>query len=152
MKIEWASHFNPDGTRRRPPASTMHGWLAKMRGTLIGDEALRSRGMREMREAAANRKRQAAANKQHSAATGRSPFSFFGFRKSANPRIVHKPNVLQQQRPPQSRRTTRDSSRSGKGGSRPPPRTSGNSNRPSSRRRTQDSYVSQSGQRRSSRK
>ncbi|KAF9464364.1 hypothetical protein BDZ94DRAFT_1256273 [Collybia nuda] len=58
MKIEWASSvrlyrffhsfsryslaiplkFRADGTRRRPPPSTMHGWLAKMRGTLIGDE------------------------------------------------------------------------------------------------------------------
>lgn len=40
----------------RPKASIVHGWLAKMRGTLIGDEALRSRGMREMREAHAIRK------------------------------------------------------------------------------------------------
>ena len=35
--------FNSDGTRRKPPASTMHGWLAKMRGTLVGNEELRSK-------------------------------------------------------------------------------------------------------------
>ncbi|KAJ3921853.1 hypothetical protein F5877DRAFT_64573 [Lentinula edodes] len=34
----------------------MHGWLAKMRGTLVGNEKLRSEGMREMRQAKANRK------------------------------------------------------------------------------------------------
>ncbi|TFK71803.1 hypothetical protein BDN72DRAFT_764324 [Pluteus cervinus] len=54
MRIEWASDFRPDGTRReRPPPSTMHGWLAKMRGTLSGNEKLRSEGMREMRHAKA---------------------------------------------------------------------------------------------------
>lgn len=53
MKIEWDSDHT-DG-RRRPKASTVHGWLAKMRGTLIGDESLRSRGMREMKEARAIR-------------------------------------------------------------------------------------------------
>ncbi|KAJ7044536.1 hypothetical protein C8F04DRAFT_1068677 [Mycena alexandri] len=51
MKIEWASHFRSDGSRRKPPPSTMHGWLAKMRGTLLGNEALRTRGMQEMRAA-----------------------------------------------------------------------------------------------------
>ena len=35
--------FRPDGSRRTPPPSTMHGWLAKMRGTLLGDEDLRTR-------------------------------------------------------------------------------------------------------------
>ncbi|KAJ7178950.1 hypothetical protein C8R46DRAFT_1211575 [Mycena filopes] len=29
----------------------MHGWLAKMRGTLLGNEALRTKGMQEMRAA-----------------------------------------------------------------------------------------------------
>ncbi|KAF9472956.1 hypothetical protein BDN70DRAFT_423390 [Pholiota conissans] len=152
MKIEWASHFNPDGTRRRPPPSTMHGWLAKMRGTLIGNEELRSRGMREMREAAARRKRHAEAKRLH-AATGKSIFSVFGFRGSSTThQVPHaKPRVLQQQRAPPSRRTTHDSTRSGHL-SRPPPRPSGTSNRTSHRRRTQDSYTSQSGQRRSSRR
>ncbi|KAF7355488.1 hypothetical protein MSAN_01465700 [Mycena sanguinolenta] len=57
MKIEWASHFRSDGSRRRPPPSTMHGWLAKWRGTLSGNEELRSKGMREMRDARAYKQR-----------------------------------------------------------------------------------------------
>ncbi|KAJ4478325.1 hypothetical protein J3R30DRAFT_3480504 [Lentinula aciculospora] len=58
MKIEWASDFHRDGSRRRSPvASTMHGWLAKMRGTLIGNEELRSRGMKEIERAKGDRKR-----------------------------------------------------------------------------------------------
>ncbi|KAJ7682600.1 hypothetical protein DFH06DRAFT_1161606 [Mycena polygramma] len=51
MKIEWASHFRSDGSRRKPPPSVMHGWLAKMRGTLLGNESLRTKGMQEMRAA-----------------------------------------------------------------------------------------------------
>ncbi|KAF8897723.1 hypothetical protein BD779DRAFT_1492221 [Infundibulicybe gibba] len=51
MKIDWASNFRADGTRITPAPSTWHGWLAKMRGTLLGDEKLRSAGMREMRKA-----------------------------------------------------------------------------------------------------
>ncbi|KAK0231006.1 hypothetical protein IW262DRAFT_1453926 [Armillaria fumosa] len=52
MKIEWAADFHRDGSRRRHPIpNTMHGWLAKMRGTLMGDEKLRSKGMREMKAA-----------------------------------------------------------------------------------------------------
>ncbi|KAJ7129469.1 hypothetical protein C8R44DRAFT_776870 [Mycena epipterygia] len=51
MKIEWASHFRSDGSKRKPPPSVMHGWLAKMRGTLLGNEALRTKGMQEMRAA-----------------------------------------------------------------------------------------------------
>lgn len=37
------SQFRADGSRRKPPPSTMHGWLAKMRGTLLGNETLRSK-------------------------------------------------------------------------------------------------------------
>jgi len=61
MKIEWASNvckllmwiqceydsaekqYTPDGYRRTPPPSTIHGWLAKWRGTIIGNESLRNR-------------------------------------------------------------------------------------------------------------
>ncbi|KAF7301860.1 hypothetical protein MIND_00751900 [Mycena indigotica] len=56
MKIEWASHFRSDGSRRKPPPSTMHGWLAKMRGTLLGNEELRSKGMKEMQDARYHKK------------------------------------------------------------------------------------------------
>ncbi|KAF8969467.1 hypothetical protein BDZ97DRAFT_246303 [Flammula alnicola] len=144
MRIEWASHFNPDGTRRRPPPSTMHGWLAKMRGTLIGDEELRSRGMREMREAASARK-----YKQYSAQTGKSMFSFLGFGSSGQ---KQQPRKLQQ-RGTQSRRPTYESTNS-RSSRRPPRRSSGTSHRssqrpPSSR---QQSYSTQTGQRRSSRR
>ncbi|KAH6915070.1 hypothetical protein BKA70DRAFT_1257887 [Coprinopsis sp. MPI-PUGE-AT-0042] len=51
MKIDWSSDYRPDGSARRPPPNTLHGWLAKMRGTLAGNEDLRTRGMREMRAA-----------------------------------------------------------------------------------------------------
>ncbi|KAF5333477.1 hypothetical protein D9611_002542 [Ephemerocybe angulata] len=51
MKIEWSNSYRSDGTARRPPPNSLHGWLAKMRGTLIGDEDLRSRGIREMKDA-----------------------------------------------------------------------------------------------------
>ena len=37
------SQLRSDGTRRRPPPNTLHGWLAKMRGTLTGNEELRTR-------------------------------------------------------------------------------------------------------------
>ncbi|KAF7775940.1 hypothetical protein Agabi119p4_4333 [Agaricus bisporus var. burnettii] len=56
MKIEWASNFAPDGSRRQPPPSTIHGWLAKWRGTFTGNEHVRSKGMAEMRKASAYRK------------------------------------------------------------------------------------------------
>ncbi|KAJ3722422.1 hypothetical protein C8R42DRAFT_666831 [Lentinula raphanica] len=73
MKIEWASDFHRDGSRRRHPIpSTMHGWLAKMRGTLIGNETLRSQGIQEMK--AAKRRKQAAKARAQSS-KGR--FSFF---------------------------------------------------------------------------
>ncbi|KAJ7228465.1 hypothetical protein GGX14DRAFT_413286, partial [Mycena pura] len=57
MKIEWPSHFRSDGSRRKPPPSVMHGWLAKMRGTLLGNEELRSKGMAEMRDAQRNKRK-----------------------------------------------------------------------------------------------
>ncbi|KAF5321484.1 hypothetical protein D9619_000669 [Psilocybe cf. subviscida] len=133
MKIEWASHFNPDGTRRRPPASTMHGWLAKMRGTITGDEDLRSRGMREMKEARAKRKYKAGrgSRQQRSAhTTGKSLFSFLGLgakkksskstsSSSGRRNELKKPQQRSSTRPTASRQST---GRSGGGGhaSRPP--------------------------------
>ncbi|KAE9410136.1 hypothetical protein BT96DRAFT_469629 [Gymnopus androsaceus JB14] len=77
MKIEWASDFHRDGSRRRRPiASTMHGWLAKMRGTLTGDEKLRSQGMREMERARAERK-----SKKSQGKSSGGVFSFFGSKR-----------------------------------------------------------------------
>ncbi|KAF9268151.1 hypothetical protein L218DRAFT_994905 [Marasmius fiardii PR-910] len=46
MRIEWDTdaYFHRDGTRRTVPLpSVMHGWFAKLRGTLLGDEDLRTR-------------------------------------------------------------------------------------------------------------
>ncbi|KAJ7094582.1 hypothetical protein B0H15DRAFT_128971 [Mycena belliarum] len=68
MKIEWASHFRSDGTRRKPPPSVMHGWLAKLRGTLIGNEELRTKGMQEMRAARSYSKSKAQRPKRKSIA------------------------------------------------------------------------------------
>ena len=44
-----------DPRRRRPKPSTVHGWLCKMRGTIIGNERMRQQGRREMQEARAAR-------------------------------------------------------------------------------------------------
>ncbi|KAF8076587.1 hypothetical protein FPV67DRAFT_423130 [Lyophyllum atratum] len=110
MKIEWASSFRTDGSRRKPPPSSMHGWLAKMRGTLLGNETLRTKGMREM-QAARNARKQ-----KRSVQSGRSVFGFFSNRKkSANvssrgnmgARRGHRPATLS--RPPPSRRSTQRS-------------------------------------------
>ncbi|KAK0468135.1 uncharacterized protein EV420DRAFT_1503027 [Desarmillaria tabescens] len=65
MKIEWPADFHRDGSRRTHPIpNTMHGWLAKMRGTLIGDEKLRSKGIREMKAARNYKRMQARCKKQ----------------------------------------------------------------------------------------
>jgi len=88
IDIHWDS-YHPDGRKRtRPPASTIHGWLAKMRGTLIGDEKLRSKGMREMRDARAMRKynkekaQRGGAHRQSSKPSYTSSFSLFGSKKT----------------------------------------------------------------------
>ncbi|KAF8812265.1 hypothetical protein BYT27DRAFT_7182698 [Phlegmacium glaucopus] len=92
MKIEWASSFRSDGSRCRPPPSTMHGWLAKMRGTLLGNEELRSKGMKEMREARDARKRRTGRNGQpHRASTGRSMFSILSFYMGPSKQPVRQP-------------------------------------------------------------
>ncbi|KAI1786657.1 hypothetical protein LXA43DRAFT_897586 [Ganoderma leucocontextum] len=54
--IEWDSATERAHRRDRRKASTIHGWLVKMRGTLLGRESTRRVGIREMREAAAVRK------------------------------------------------------------------------------------------------
>jgi len=110
MKIEWASHFRSDGTRRRPPPSAMHGWLAKMRGTLIGDEDLRSKGMREMRDAKSRKRYTAKLKQQRSATSRRTVFSFLGIAKSkkSQPTVISKRKTAS---PKPSHRDSRPSSR-----------------------------------------
>jgi len=118
MKIEWASHFRSDGTRRRPPPSAMHGWLAKIRGTLIGDEILRARGMREMKEAKARKRYVARLRQQRSANSGRSLLSFLGFakrKKSHAPTVISKRRTISPHpthRSRESHQTTRSRTRS----------------------------------------
>ncbi|KAH7876886.1 uncharacterized protein C8R40DRAFT_78939 [Lentinula edodes] len=107
MKIEWASDFHRDGSRRSHPiASTMHGWLAKMRGTLVGNEKLRSEGMREMRQAKANRKHRKQNKSQGKSSAKGGGFSLFG--SGRKPASQHRG----------SRNVTRGGHGSG-GGSRP---------------------------------
>ncbi|EIW61496.1 uncharacterized protein TRAVEDRAFT_18191 [Trametes versicolor FP-101664 SS1] len=53
--VEWDSE--EDGHRRhRRKASTVHGWVTKMRGTLLGSENTRRQGLYEMKEARAIRR------------------------------------------------------------------------------------------------
>lgn len=40
-------------------SSTVHGWLVKMRGTIVGDEKMRWRGIEEMKSASRHRQRNA---------------------------------------------------------------------------------------------
>ncbi|KAL4249114.1 hypothetical protein ABKN59_005780 [Abortiporus biennis] len=63
IEIEWEPASHHYQRRGRGPyipyrhkASTIHGWVTKLRGTLLGDEAVRRRGIREMRDAKTTRK------------------------------------------------------------------------------------------------
>ena len=64
---------------RRAKASTVHGWVTKLRGTLFGNERTRQRGIREMQVASAVRqyKRERNARKQKRHRRG-GFFSFLG--------------------------------------------------------------------------
>jgi len=55
IDIEWDASESSGSRRRYRKASTIHGWVTKLRGTLSGNERVRSRGIREMREARAIR-------------------------------------------------------------------------------------------------
>ncbi|TBU23507.1 hypothetical protein BD309DRAFT_997213 [Dichomitus squalens] len=54
--VEWDSETERAHRRYQRKASTIHGWVVKMRGTLFGSESTRRAGIREMREAAAIRR------------------------------------------------------------------------------------------------
>jgi len=48
--------YHSDGRPRNTPLpSTVHGWLTKMRGTLLDNETIRYQGIKEMKQAAAVR-------------------------------------------------------------------------------------------------
>ncbi|KAK7060466.1 hypothetical protein VNI00_001231 [Paramarasmius palmivorus] len=92
----------------------MHGWLAKMRGTLMGDERLRSQGMREMREAKALRKYEKTNKKKNAFRPQRQSngiFSFFGSsskKPARRPTTVHRSSTSASKRPqPVSRHSSR---------------------------------------------
>lgn len=151
MKIEWASHvsgsrcqralfqhvlitgqFAPDGSRRSPPPSIIHGWLAKWRGTLSGNEHLRSRvsiplifpknlgltyrlqGMAEMRRAAAYRKARKVykQKKAEKYGTSRSGGLFSFFRRNKAP-VTRRATRLSTRPRTQSTRPSRSSRHKG---------------------------------------
>jgi len=72
FNVEWDSYHMDGRKRARPPASTVHGWLTKMRGTLLDNENMRRSGIREMKEASITR---AAIKKRDAdrARTGKAP-------------------------------------------------------------------------------
>ncbi|KAK7061894.1 hypothetical protein R3P38DRAFT_2832155 [Favolaschia claudopus] len=141
MKIEWASHFRSDGSRRNPPPSTMHGWLAKMRGTLLGNEDLRSKGMQEMRAARRYKQDKRSRPKPKSKSIARrdtGPSHLFGS-LSPKPSQSHRPPQYRSTsthrvvgRPPPRRASHQSSHRSG---SSRQPTPSRQSSKPTPRRR-----------------
>ncbi|KAF9651134.1 hypothetical protein BDM02DRAFT_3111176 [Thelephora ganbajun] len=54
-EIVWESYHSGGRPRNTPLPSTIHGWLTKMRGTLLDNETIRYRGIKEMKQAAAVR-------------------------------------------------------------------------------------------------
>jgi len=62
INVEWESSVIQHGRNQgKLKSSTVHGWLVKMRGTLIGDERMRWRGIQEMRSASRHRERSSSA-------------------------------------------------------------------------------------------
>ncbi|KAF9491347.1 hypothetical protein BDN71DRAFT_1452943 [Pleurotus eryngii] len=136
MKIEWTSaQYHPNGTpRRRPLASTMHGWLTKLRGTLLDDEKTRWKGIQEMKEARAIRRWKKQREAQHRASghghrIGRL-FSIFGKKKKpvtrrpttsrSQSRAVVRTKTRQRPNPPRHHPSSRGHMRGGpRGGGRP---------------------------------
>lgn len=49
--VQCSSAHQPDASNHGRKASTIHGWVTKLRGTLIDDESIRRNGIREMRYA-----------------------------------------------------------------------------------------------------
>lgn len=54
-EIVWESYHSDGRPRNTPLPSTVHGWLTKMRGTLLDNETMRYQGIKEMKQAAAVR-------------------------------------------------------------------------------------------------
>ncbi|PPR04068.1 hypothetical protein CVT24_010643 [Panaeolus cyanescens] len=138
MKIEWASSFLSDGTRIEPPPSKMHGWIVKMRGTILGDEKVRSEGMREMKRAKSERKKWDEWRERQEKYRGggqttkqKGILALFGLGKKNSP----PPRRLQSSRQPGSSRPSYHSSNShGSRAVRPSPKSGGQSYRSTSSR------------------
>ncbi|KAN0126515.1 hypothetical protein V8E52_000155 [Russula decolorans] len=76
FEIDWTTE--EDRRRRRPKASTIHGWLRMWRGTFAGNEKVRQKGRYEMKLARALR--------EHDRKKAGGPFSFFRFGSLGNRR------------------------------------------------------------------
>jgi hypothetical protein len=51
-EVNWESYHSDGRPRSTPLPSTVHGWLTKMRGTMLDNERMRYRGITEMKQAA----------------------------------------------------------------------------------------------------
>jgi len=91
INVEWESSVIQHGRHQGMlKSSTVHGWLVKMRGTLIGDEKMRWRGIQEMKSASRRRERKAASPPHRSGSRKKSSdgsvFSLFGSTKKSSSR------------------------------------------------------------------
>ncbi|KAF9651133.1 hypothetical protein BDM02DRAFT_3127254 [Thelephora ganbajun] len=96
-EIVWESYHSDGRPRNTPLPSTVHGWLTKMRGTLLDDEAIRYRGIKEMKQAAAvriDREKEEAERKLRNLArtnAGRSPLQPAGKQPWLRLSFLHSP-------------------------------------------------------------
>ncbi|KAK1233304.1 hypothetical protein PQX77_003530 [Marasmius sp. AFHP31] len=112
MKIEWATeaYYHRDGSlRKQPLPSVMHGWLAKMRGTLLGDEQLRTRGIKEMKAARSYQKQKKALEARRPKPRSAGVFSFLRSSHKKKPRRSNTQRSTQ--RPPIRQHSSRSSRR-----------------------------------------
>lgn len=68
IDVEWDNHHDEHVRRRYPyrhKASTIHGWVTKLRGTLTGNEHVRSAGIREMKDARTIRRHRSKREAEH---------------------------------------------------------------------------------------
>lgn len=82
-----------DGTRRPydQKYSTIHGWVTKLRGTLLDNESVRRAGIREMKAAKAVREwKRKHAKERHARKGGGGIFSFLGFSSKSKKRSSSK--------------------------------------------------------------
>jgi len=147
-EIVWESYHSDGRPRNTPLPSTVHGWLTKMRGTLLDNEAVRYQGIKEMKQAAVvrvhKRKEEADRNLRDIARVkaGRSPMkqsakqpwlriSFLRHRPAPLANTSGRPapttrkssssTHAQRRKPPSSSSRSRHSSTSGKRSSKRPP-------------------------------